>query len=71
MATKHNDPCRDKAADDEPIFTLRAQDSSAPGTVTHWIDCNAPRLGYDHPKIKEARECVAAMLAWKTVKLAD
>jgi len=36
MATKAHDPCREKAADDEPIFTLRAQDISAPLVVLFW-----------------------------------
>lgn len=38
MATKTNDPCRDKAADDEPIFTLRAQDLTADLFVELWAD---------------------------------
>jgi len=37
MATKAHDPCREKAADDEPIFTLRAQDISAPTVVRFWV----------------------------------
>ena len=36
MSFKDNDPCRDKAAADEPLFTLRAQDVLAPETVRHW-----------------------------------
>ena len=36
MGTKHNDRCLDKAADDEPIFVLRAQDKLAPALVRQW-----------------------------------
>lgn len=37
VSTKHNDPCLKKAADDEPIFVLRAQDMTAPIIVMFWI----------------------------------
>ena len=37
VSTKLNDPCLKKAADDEPIFVLRAQDVVAPIVVMFWI----------------------------------
>lgn len=37
MATKQNDPCRDKSASNEPIFTLCARDLTADLVVEFWI----------------------------------
>jgi len=48
MATKTNDPCREKAGEDEPIFTLRAQDLTADLLVHLWADAQrfvAARIG--------------------------
>ena len=37
VSTKHNDPCLQGAADDEPIFVLRATDYLAPIAILFWI----------------------------------
>ena len=55
MATKHDDPCRDKADDDEPIFTLRAQDELAEGVVFHWVQL-AARAGVPDDRVRGATE---------------
>lgn len=64
MATKDNDSCREKAAEDEPIFTLRAQDKLAPTLVELWAN-HAERRGAPPEKVAEARGCAAAMRAWQ------
>lgn len=71
MGTKHNDSCLTKAADDEPIFVLRAQDRTAAQVVRIWTDYNEMRLGADHPKIVEARALADRMDAWPNRKLPD
>lgn len=54
--------CLNKAADDEPVFTLRAQDRFAPAIVSAW----AARVNSLSPeKAKGARETAAAMLEWQ------
>jgi hypothetical protein len=71
MATKADGcACYDNAAEDEPIFVLRAQDKLAADTISHWIRY-AERSGVDPEKIDEARECEAAMREWPTQKLPD
>ena len=71
MGTKHDDRCLKKAGDDEPIFVLRAQDSTAPDAIQAWIDKNANRLGFRHEKIREAVRIREAMKAWPKRKLPD
>jgi hypothetical protein len=37
MATKASGiPCYDNAADDEPLFVIRASDPAAPGAIRFW-----------------------------------
>lgn len=36
MGTKKNDPCRDKAATDETLFTIRSQDETGDMVVDLW-----------------------------------
>lgn len=64
MATKHDDPCRDKAGDDEPIFTLRAQDETAPEVVVLWATL-AAKAGTSHEKVRGAVEVSMAMHRWQ------
>ncbi len=71
MATKHTDSCLAKAADNEPIFTLRAQDRFAPALVRAWAHQAAMFLGNDSPKVKEAIACADAMERWPTRKYPD
>jgi hypothetical protein len=65
-----NDPnsTLNKAADDEPIFILRAQDMTAPQTVLEWMQRN-PQIG--EAKFAEARDCADAMRAWPERRKAD
>ena len=70
MATKHNNPCADKAADDEPIFTLRAQDKLAPMVVRYWAEL-AEDAGSPAAKVEEALRCADEMDAWPTKKVPD
>ena len=75
MGTKQNPgnfDCYTKAADDEPIFTLRANDPIAPMIVRYWIyktytDTELD-LG-DNPKAQEAFKCAVAMENWRKNKI--
>lgn len=66
MGTKQNPgnfDCYGKAADDEPIFTLRAKDPSAPNVIRWWVALNATLQSKE--KIEEALRCADAMEEWK------
>lgn len=63
MATKHTDSCLQKAADDEPIFVLRAKDKHAPHVVRLWASL-AKETGCPPTKTKEAHELADRMEAW-------
>lgn len=54
-----------------PMFTLIAQDISAPILVDQWAAMNELALGKDHPKIVEAREVANLMRAWPHRRQAD
>lgn len=64
MATKDKDPCREKAAPDEPIFTLRAQDQLAPELVREWAR-EADAGGTPDEKVDEAMAVAHAMEDWQ------
>ncbi len=66
MATKKDaaPTCYDKAADDEPVFTLRAQDMLAPEMVREWA-YRALRMGVPKNKVEEARRCADQMEDWQ------
>lgn len=61
--------CLNKAADDEMLFVLRAQDVSAPKVVLHWIAKNFDNASEE--KLREAFECAIAMKKFKGRKNAD
>lgn len=61
MGLKADDKCLAKAADDEPIFVLRAQDKSAPAAVRRWASDNKPTL--DREKYEEAHALAKEMEA--------
>lgn len=63
MAYKDRCPCLEKAAPDEPIFVLRAQDMLAPATVRTWI-AFARANGVNDEKLAEAERCAQEMEAW-------
>lgn len=62
--------CLNKAADDEPVFVLRAQDACAPTHVRDWAE-HAELRGCDPAKVAEARALADAMEAWPTRKMPD
>lgn len=68
MGTKLKDCCLDKAADDEPIFVIRAQDITAPDVVLDWLERN-PQIS--ETKRQETLDIVSQMRNWKFRKRAD
>ncbi len=67
MGTKANPgqyDCYDKAADDEPMFTLLARDPLAPILVDLWAQLRKEERG-DGPKVVEAELCAKEMRHWK------
>jgi hypothetical protein len=63
--------CLGKAADDEPVFILRAADRFASTVVEIWAEIVATQRGDKHPKVVEARQLAKRMLAWPTQKVPD
>lgn len=63
--------CLGKAAPNEPVFILRAQDLHADYAVECWADAAAVMLGRDHPKVQEALALAASMRNWPNRKLPD
>ena len=75
MATKQFEQdneysCFNKAAPDEPLFILRAQDRTAPGLVIQWAN-RARKLGASEAKVGEALLIAKAMEAWPNRKDPD
>jgi hypothetical protein len=65
MSTKETGvSCYDKAAADEPVFTLRAQDILAPEIVREWA-YRAQVAGTPDAKVEEARKCADEMEQWQ------
>lgn len=65
MATKETGvSCYEKAADDEPVFVLRAQDMLAPEIVREWA-YRALVAGTPIEKVQEARKCADEMENWQ------
>lgn len=66
MGTKNNPggfDCYVNAEPDEPLFVLLGRDKHAPTLV--WLWATLRELdGEDPETVKEARECVTAMLEW-------
>ena len=62
--------CIAKAAAEEPVFVLRAQDKLAPALVEAWA-----RLASEHgapiEKVQEALKCAYLMMKWHTRKFPD
>lgn len=57
--------CLGKAALDEPLFILRAQDALAPDLVRRWARLAASVLGPDHAKVREAEKLANDMEVWQ------
>lgn len=73
--TKHAQGCFQAAADDEPIFTLRAKDAFAPTIVLQWAalvqqtiiygDGSNEETNHLLDKLEDARHCARAMVEWQ------
>lgn len=57
-------PCYDKAADDEPLFVLRASDPAAAAAVRAWA-WQARAVGHRDEKIRGAFQDAADIEAWQ------
>ena len=75
MGFKHDDPCIKAAADDEPLFVLRANDELAPDIVIFWANAylrkhtNAGTMTEVRlAKYAEAVETAGKMEDWKRKK---
>jgi hypothetical protein len=68
MATKRSSVTLQKTGDNEEIFVLRAQDTSAPRNVILWI---ADNLHASDEKLREAFECALRMRKHPKRKPAD
>lgn len=62
--------CLGKAADDEPVFILRAQDALSADLVELWA-IRAKAVGCTWDKVREARELAEQMRNWHTRKNPD
>lgn len=62
--------CLNKAADDEPIFVLRAKDMLSPLAIEAWAEA-AEDYGVPKDKIAEARALAARMSEWPDRKVPD
>jgi hypothetical protein len=62
--------CLGKAADNEPVFVLRAQDKLAALLVDDWAEM-AEHKGCPKEKVAEAQEIANAMRAWPKRKNPD
>lgn len=62
--------CLGKAADDEPVFILRAQDSLAADLVERWA-IGARAAGCPNDKVQEAMALAEDMRRWPTRKNPD
>lgn len=79
MATKEQGvACYDRAAPNEPIFVLRAQDLFAPAVVRYWAYLASGGPPIDHipllrasEKTADALQCAVDMEAWPTRKVPD
>lgn len=74
MGTKNNPgqfDCYANAEPDEPMFVLLGRDPCAPTAVRDWADHRellidrGQKPESDRAMVKEARECAAAMDAWR------
>lgn len=66
---KHNDKCLQKAAENEMLFVLRAQDITAPTVVLEWIKTNFHHISEE--KLREAFECALEMKRFPNRKSPD
>jgi len=58
--------CLGKAADDEPVFILRAHDETAPATIRYWAQ-KARVAGSPLEKVHKALDLADEMVAWQNI----
>jgi hypothetical protein len=63
-AAARGEGCLGKAADEEPVFVLRAHDRVAPAAVRDWAE-RARRLGVHHDKVSTAMDLALEMENWR------
>jgi hypothetical protein len=67
--------CLVKAADDEPIFVLKAKDLTADKLVDQWcelqIEPTISQQHYNYDKVADARECAREMRGYPNRKNPD
>jgi hypothetical protein len=63
--------CLNKAADDEPVFVLRAKDPLAALIVRHWAFVAEEHGVHEPEKLAEARALADRMDAWKDRYIAE
>jgi hypothetical protein len=62
--------CLGRAADDEPLFVLRAKDPAAATIVRMWVQL-ATSFGMHEPeKLRDASELADRMVAWRNAHFA-
>ena len=61
--------CLNKAADNEPIFVLRAKDPHAAVTVRIWAEIASHWRTHEPEKIKEAMDLANSMDRWRHDKI--
>lgn len=61
--------CLNRAASDEPIFTLRAKDPLAPQTLRHWAAMSEGT--HEQSKIDEALTLAYQMEGWRKARFDD
>jgi hypothetical protein len=59
MGYKKDDPCLEKAFDDERLFVLMTRDATAPEVVLEWIKLNIH--SQPEKKLREAFDCAMEM----------
>jgi len=68
LAAAKGEGCLGKAADDEPVFVLRAQDILAPMAIRDWAYRAATRTGHRAPKVVQAEKDALEFIAWQGSK---
>lgn len=63
ISTKHNSVCLLRAADDEPIFVLRAKDPTSPAVIVKWVEQNLATQPWD--KLLGAVNIAKEMQEWR------
>ena len=57
--------CLGRAAEDEPVFVIRARDLTAVRVLSFWCD-QAELEGAPDSKVKDARKVQMAMVIWRS-----